>query len=259
MEFKYVAKQADANGTIQFSAEENETWNILIDRQDHIVAKYACQDFLDGLEILNLPRDRVPQCADINKILQQRTGWSVTPVDAVIPQSKFFVMLANKEFPAASFIRRRQDLDYLPEPDIFHEFYGHCPLLTNQAYADFVEWYGKSALQADKKGQKILTRLFWFTIEFGLLQHNNEIKVYGGGILSSKEETIYAATSPIPKRVPLDELMALRTPYRYDEIQKLYYTIDSMQDLYRIQKMNLLDLLEQVQIHGDIEPGFVIC
>ena len=259
MEFKYTAKQADAQGHIHFTAEENECWNILIDRQDKIVAEYACQDFLDGLEILNMPRDRVPQCADINKVLNARTGWSVAPVDAVIPQSQFFVMLANKQFPAASFIRRRQDLDYLPEPDIFHEFYGHCPLLTNQCYADFVEWYGKSALQADKKGQKILTRLFWFTIEFGLLQHNGEIKVYGGGILSSKEETLYAATSPVPKRVPLDELMALRTPYRYDEIQKLYYTIDSMKDLYRIQTMNLLELLEKAHIDGDIEPAFVIC
>ncbi|MSP52851.1 MAG: phenylalanine 4-monooxygenase [Gammaproteobacteria bacterium] len=259
MEFKYLAKQADHNGFIQFSDEENETWAILIDRQDKVVAEFACQEYLDGLTILNMPRDRVPQCADINKVLQARTGWSVVPVDAVIPQSKFFKMLANKEFPAASFIRRRQDLDYLPEPDIFHEFYGHCPLLTNQCYADFVEWYGKSALEADKKGQKILTRLFWFTIEFGLIQHNNKIKVYGGGILSSKEETIYAATSSIPKRVPLDELHALRTPYRYDEIQKLYYTIDSMHDLYRIQKMNLLELLETAHIHGDIEPAFVLC
>lgn len=259
MEFKYVAKKADANGFIHFTDEENETWNILIERQDAIVAQYACQDFLDGLATLNMPRDRVPQCADINKVLNQCTGWSVTPVAAIIPQTEFFTLLAKRQFPAASFIRRRDHLDYLPEPDIFHEFYGHCPLLTNQAYADFVEWYGKSALQADRRGQKILTRLFWFTIEFGLLQHHDEIKVYGGGILSSKEETIYAATSAIPKRIPLDELQALRTPYRYDEIQKLYYTISSMKDLYRIQNMDLLKLLEQAHIHGDIEPSFVLC
>lgn len=255
----YIAKHANAEGYVDFDEIENETWSILINRQDKIVAPHACQDFLDGLEILNMPRDRVPQCVDINKVLLERTGWSVKPVAALIPQTEFFNLLANRQFPAASFIRRPEDLDYLPEPDIFHEFYGHCPLLTNQAYADFVQWYGKSALRADRKGQKILTRLFWFTIEFGLLQQNNEIKVYGGGILSSKEETIYAATSAIPKRVPLNELDALRTPYRYDEIQKLYYTLTSMNDLYRIQDMDLLELLKQAQIQGDIEPSFVLC
>jgi phenylalanine-4-hydroxylase len=255
----YIARIPDENGNIAFDDIENETWSILINRQDKIVAAHACQDFLDGLTILNMPRDRVPQCADVNKVLQERTGWSVVPVAALIPQDKFFTLLANRQFPAASFIRRREHLDYLPEPDIFHEFYGHCSLLTNQAYADFVEWYGKNALKADKRGQKILTRLFWFTIEFGLLQQGNEFKVYGGGILSSKEETVYAATSPIPKRLPLDELQALRTPYRYDEIQKLYYTISSMNDLYRIQSMDLLDLLEKAHIQGDMEVSFVLC
>ena len=255
----YSARVPDDCGYIAFDDVENETWNILIDRQDKIVADHACQDFLDGLIILNMPRDRVPQCADINTVLQRETRWSVVPVPALISQDKFFNLLANRQFPAASFIRRREQLDYLPEPDIFHEFYGHCPLLTNQAYADFVEWYGKSALKADKRGQKILTRLFWFTIEFGLLKQGNEFKVYGGGILSSKEETLYAVKSTVPKRLALDELNALRTPYRYDEIQKLYYTISSMNDLYRIQKMDLLDLLEKAHIQGDMEVSFVLC
>ena len=260
MSTKYIAKQPDSHGFIPYTEEEDETWKILFERQIKIVEPRACQDFLDGLDALNMPRDRIPQCADINKRLNQLTGWSVEPVAALISQTKFFTMLAEKKFPAASFIRLREELDYLQEPDIFHELFGHCPLLTNQAYADFVEWYGKNALKADKPAQKLLARLFWFTIEFGLLKNSQgKFSVYGGGILSSKEETVYAVESDIPERVPFDPLTCLRTPYRYDIIQPLYFYLDKLEDLYHLCEKNLVSLAELAKVEGDTEPGFNVC
>src|SRR3990167_4932817 len=211
---KYKAKTPDASGHIDFTKEENETWKILIERQLHIIEHRACPEFLEGLAHLNLPLNHIPQCHDINQVLQRTTGWSVVPVAAIIPLSQFFQLLANKQFPAASFIRVREELDYLQEPDIFHEFFGHCPLLTNQAYADFTEHYGKLGLAADEEDRIMLGRLFWFTNEFGLINTAKGLRTYGGGILSSKNETIYCIESDIPERKPFDVIQVLRTPYR---------------------------------------------
>lgn len=255
----YIAKKADQNGVIPFTDIENQTWQTLIERQDEVVQTRACQDFLEGLKKLNLPRDRVPQCKHVNEALLDLTGWSVVPVPALIAQDEFYSLLANRQFPAASFIRIPEELDYLPEPDIFHELYGHVPLLTNQVYADFIEWYGKTALKADAVGRQLSARLFWFTIEFGLIKQDDEFKVYGGGILSSKEETIYAIESDTPKRVPLNILEALRTPYRHDMIQKLYFYIEKMEDLYQLQALDLLKLVKEVEQLGDLPPSYQVC
>ena len=180
----YIAKTTDDSGKVLYTSEENETWNILIERQLRVIEQRACEEFLAGLQKLALPKDHVPQCAEITEKLQQTTGWSVKPVPALISLKEFFTLLANKQFPAATFIRKREELDYLKEPDIFHEFFGHCPLLTNEAYADFVEWYGKIALTTDsEKIHSLLGRIFWFTIEFGLLQSKEGLRIYGGGIL----------------------------------------------------------------------------
>jgi phenylalanine-4-hydroxylase len=242
----YIAKQPDKNGIIAFSETENETWATLIKRQDKIVEHRACEEYLYGLNKLNLPREYIPQCKDINSVLLDLTGWSVLPVPALIPVEEFYQLLANRQFPAASFIRNPDELDYLKEPDIFHEIYGHIPLLTNQSYADFMCWYGKTALKATVAEAKILSRLFWFTIEFGLIKQNNEFKIYGGGILSSKQETIYSVESDIPQRVALDPLLALQKPYRYDVIQELYFYITNLEDLYKLQEIDLLSLVKQV-------------
>lgn len=256
---QYVAKIADNTGFIDYTDTENQTWQTLISRQAGVIEQYACQEFIDGLAALQMPTERVPQCADINEVLLDLTGWSVQTVPAMIPVMEFYQLLANKKFPAASFIRRPEDLDYLPEPDIFHEFYGHCPLLTNQAYADFVEWYGKTALTCSKEEFNILARLFWFTIEFGLIKTSDNFKVYGGGILSSFEETQYAINDQRPHRRSLDFLEAMRTPYHYDEIQKLYFYIDSFEDLYEFQQINFRELLEKTTVLGDLPPSHYIC
>lgn len=256
---KYTAKTPDANGMIDWTDTENETWAHLYQRQNKIVQNRACDQFLKGLSLLNLPEDRVPQCQDVNQVLNEITGWSITPVPALIPVTQFYDMLANKQFPAASFIRIPEEIDYIAEPDIFHEIYGHCPLLTNKAYADFVQWYGKTALTCSKSEFNLLSRLFWFTIEFGLFKQGDEYRVYGGGILSSKEETIYSVESDVPQRVPLDFLQALRTPYRYDEIQKQYFYVENLDVLYDLQQLDLQQLLKQTKERGDLPPSYKPC
>jgi phenylalanine-4-hydroxylase len=255
---KYVAKQPDKDGFIDFTDHENKTWQLLYERQIEVVRPRACQEYIDGLAALALPHDHIPQCADISAVLQAKTGWSVVPVEAVIPLEKFFSLLANRQFPAASFIRLREEMDYLQEPDIFHEYFGHCPMLTHQAYADFIQWYGEIALSTNKKAQSLLGRLFWFTIEFGLIQKADGLKIYGGGILSSFQETHYALESPDPLRIPFDIEKILHTPYRYDEIQKQYFVIDDMDTLFHIKSDKIIHWVETI-IEMPQANNFVIC
>jgi phenylalanine-4-hydroxylase len=256
---EYIAKKTKADGSAEFTQEENETWQILYKRQLEIVKNRACDEFIHGLEVLGMPQDRVPQVPEISKILMEKTGWSVHPVPAIIEVDEFFTLLANKKFPAATFIRTRADLDYIEEPDIFHEYFGHCPLLTNQVYADFLEWYGKFALAADDTVRSLLARLFWFTIEFGLVKTAKGYKVYGGGILSSKNETVYAIDSNKADRRDFDLKNALRTPYRIDIMQPIYYCIENFSDLYELMKVDLVKAAKDAVDSGDFIPTFHTC
>jgi phenylalanine-4-hydroxylase len=189
---KYVSKQPDQHGMIDWSDAENQTWQTLYHRQVGIVKDRACKEYIQGIELLKMPSNHVPQLIELNKAFQHSTKWSVVPVPAMIKPEEFFELLANKKFPAATFIRTPEDLDYLQEPDIFHEYFGHCPMITHQPFADFMQTYGKLALVAKQEHRKFLARLFWFTVEFGLIKTESGIKCYGGGILSSKDETVYA-------------------------------------------------------------------
>lgn len=252
----YVSKQPNSNGLIDWTADENQTWNTLITRQSEIVKTRACPEFLEGLERISFSRNHVPQHNEINARLKKYSGWEVEVVPALIPAKEFFTLLANKKFPAASFIRTPEELDYIQEPDIFHEFYGHVPLLTFKEYADFMEEFGKLALSISGKDRRRMFRLFWFTIEFGLLRTDKGIRAYGGGMLSSIHETVYSVESTIAKREAFDPLKALRTPYRIDIPQPLYYVLDKFSDLYKILDQDLLKLLEESKELGDFEPLF---
>ena len=243
---KYLAKKPDDKGFIDFTPEENETWKILIQRQTQIVKSHACEEYLTGLQKLALPTDHIPQCSELSETLNSLTGWSVVPVEAMISVQAFFKLLSERKFPAASFIRLREELDYLQEPDIFHEFFGHCPLLTHQIYADFLQQYGEIALQASKEAYSLLGRLFWFTIEFGLINTLNGVRIYGGGILSSYQETVYALENSLPQKQAFDITAILNTPYRYDLIQDKYYIINSFQDLFQVNMPNVLLLAEKL-------------
>lgn len=252
----YVTKFPDEHGNIDYTAEEDQVWHDLIVRQDKIVQDYACQAHIDGLRILDLAHDRVPQPKDVSTKLRATTGWSVEPVAALISYEKFFQLLANQQFPAASFIRCREELDYLQEPDIFHEIYGHCPMLTDPVYASFMHEYGKLGLQANEKDRVLLARLYWFTVEFGLIKTTEGLRCYGGGILSSAAETVYAIDSDIPERKPFDALTALRTPYRIDIKQPIYYVLDDFQQLYDLLQTDLIAVINEARRLGEFPPQF---
>lgn len=252
----YVSKLPNTQGLIDWSSAENQTWSHLIERQTEIVRTRACDEFLEGLDRIQFSRQSVPQHTEINRRLKDFTGWEVEVVPALIPAKEFFTLLANKKFPAASFIRIPEELDYIQEPDIFHEFYGHVPLLTFKDYARFMEEFGKLALSAPASDRRRLFRIFWFTIEFGLLKTSQGVKAFGGGILSSIHETVYSLESSVPERLAFNPLNALRTPYRIDIPQPLYYVLDSFEDLYRLLDQDLMKLLEESKSLGDLSPLF---
>jgi phenylalanine-4-hydroxylase len=254
---RYTAKKPDVNGYIAYTQEENETWQTLFERQQKIIVNRACDEFCQGVRTLNMTAEHIPQLPEMNSVLSALTGWSVQAVEALIPAEEFFELLSLKRFPAATFIRAPEELDYLQEPDIFHEFFGHCSLLTHPIYAEFTQNYAIHTLKATPADQAYLRRLYWFTIEFGLMQTAAGLRTYGGGILSSKAETVYAVESPVPIRRPLgNALDALRTPYRIDILQPVYYVIDSFDELFNVMSKDLVGLIHQAQDLGDFPAQF---
>lgn len=247
----YTARKPDSEGWIAYDLKEHAVWKKLYSRQVEIIQNRACDAYFTGVQHLALSADRIPQCKEVSEVLGDYTGWSVAPVDALISFKAFFDLLAQKIFPAASFIRRMEDLDYLKEPDIFHEIFGHCPLLTHPAFAAFAEEVGRFGQTIPAEDRKMLARLFWFTVEFGLIQEKGQaLKIYGAGILSSKMESIYALESPIPQRRPFQVIDVLRMPYRYDELQKTYFVIDSFDRLYDMINGKLLEAFKEANALG---------
>ncbi len=253
---KYVSHQPDENGQVHWSAEENQIWQELVSRQLEIIKGRACDEYMHGLDLLDLPHDRVPQLDEVSEVLLEHTGWQVEQVPALINFDKFFNLLANKKFPVATFIRSREEFDYLQEPDIFHEIFGHCPLLTNPAFANFTHTYGKLGQAASKEDRAYLARLYWFTVEFGLLNTPQGMRIYGGGILSSPGETIHALESDEAERQPLEPVEVLRTPYRIDIMQPIYYVIDDLDTLFDLSNMDLMALVQKAKALGLHAPKF---
>lgn len=267
----YLSHQPDSQGHIHYSDDENAMWQALLTRQAKQTPNRACSAYLEGLEKLNLPSMHIPQLHDIDEILQATTGWQTAAVPALISFGKFFKLLANKRFPVATFIRRFEDMDYIEEPDVFHEIVGHCPLLTHPAFAAFNETYGKLGLDASKEERWFLARLYWFTIEFGLVgSHPDNRRIYGGGILSSPSETIYALNGSDtlqqsnhqqqpqnqPEHRAFDLLDVLRTPYRIDHIQPIYYVIDDLDALFDIVDSDIMGKVKQAMALGLFEPTY---
>lgn len=253
---KYVAKIPDDNGVIHYTDAENQIWNTLITRQKAALPGKACQEYMDALELMNFPEDRVPQCNDVSKVMREHTGWEVAPVPALINFPRFFGLLANKKFPAASFIRTKEELDYLQEPDIFHELFGHTPPLTDNRFAAFTHAYGRAGVRANKKDQAMLARLYWFTVEFGLIDSGDGLRSYGAGIVSSIGETEYALHSDKAVRKPFDPIEMLRTPYRIDIYQPIYFVLESFDQLFDLAQQDLFSLIHQARELGMHEPTF---
>ncbi|MDP5146796.1 phenylalanine 4-monooxygenase [Shewanella sp. ULN5] len=253
---KYISHQPDSQGYINYSEQEHDLWQQLYQRQITNLPGRACDAYLQGIDALNMSVDKIPQLPDLDRVLTNTTGWKTAAVPALISFGKFFELLASKQFPVATFIRTKEEFDYLQEPDVFHEVFGHCPLLTNPAFANFSHMYGQLGLAASKEDRVFLARLYWFTVEFGLMQaKDGPLNIYGGGILSSPGETLYALSDK-PERRPFDLLDVLRTPYRIDIMQPIYYVIEHIDYLDEIAKMDIMAYVKQARELGMFEPTF---
>lgn len=215
-----------------YDAEEHRTWLTLHERQSAILPGRACDAFLQGLEALDLHGDGIPEFGRLSERLRKLTGWSVVAVPGLVPDDVFFDHLANRRFPAGNFIRRPDQLDYLQEPDVFHDVFGHVPMLTDPTFADYMQAYGRGGLRALEFGRlHNLARLYWYTVEFGLLETAQGLRIYGAGIVSSAAESRFALEDSSPHRLGFDLERVMRTPYRIDDFQQVYFVIPSIRRL----------------------------
>lgn len=229
-----------------YTEEEHARWRFLYERQSDLLKSYAAQEFIDGLGRLNAGQ-AIPRLDDANRVLRQATGWTLVAVPGLIPDHVFFDHLAHKRFPVAWWIRRADEIDYLVEPDIFHDFFGHVPLLLNPVFAGYMEKYGKGGPKAIAMGaQKSLARLYWYIVEFGLIRTPAGLRAFGAGMLSSKDETIYSIDSPIPHRVAFDLERVLCTDYMVDDFQKTYFVVDSFEELFAVCDQDFAPLYERI-------------
>jgi phenylalanine-4-hydroxylase len=251
----YRARLPDDRGHIAYSDTEHATWRTLMRRQLPIIEGRVCQQYLDGLARLDLPEDRIPQLPEIDRVLEAATGWRTVQVPALIPFDTFFELLASRRFPVATFIRTPEELDYLKEPDIFHEIFGHCPMLTDPSFAEFTATYGRLGKVATSRERVYLARLYWLTVEFGLVDTPQGRRIYGGGIISSPKETRYAL-SEVPQHLPFDPVEAMRTPYRIDILQPLYYVLDDLRTLHDLSRQDIMGMVYRAMALGLHEPRF---
>ena len=252
----YQSKHPDQNGFITYDEPEDEIWADLFAQQFPQIEEYMAAEYIEGFKKLDMPTNRIPQCSEISAVLRDSTGWQVVPVPHLIPFRKFFEMLAKRKFPAASFIRNRKDFDYVQEPDIFHEIFGHTPLLTDSRFAEFSQRIGAAGLGATPKDYAWLIRLYWFTIEFGLTRADGKIKALGSGLASSPTELPFAVESTAPDRRAFDVVDILRTPYRIDIHQSVYFVIEDLDDLFRAAERDLLADVRHAQSMGLFAPTY---
>lgn len=244
----------------RYTQEDHEIWATLYARQIRLLEQYAAPEFIDGARALAAPPDRIPRIDDTNRILGATTGWQVVAVPGLIPEEHFFAHLANRRFPVTVWIRRWNELDYLVEPDIFHDFFGHVPLLTNPVFARFMQAYGAAGPKAVAAGGlKMLARLYWYMVEFGLISTPQGLRVYGSGILSSKGETVYSVESKKPHRIAFDLLRVMRTDYLIDDFQKTYFVIDRFEDLFdAAYSTDFAPIYEKYRDQPGIPPDVVL-
>ena len=221
-------------GWARYTAAEHQVWDRLYERQMKVLPNRAASDFMTGLEALDLHRGGIPNFEEISEELRALTGWSVVAVPGLVPDAVFFDHLANRRFPAGNFIRDANQLDYIQEPDVFHDVFGHVPMLTNPIFADYMEAYGKGGLRSlQYNALKNLAALYWYTVEFGLIRTHEGLRIYGAGIVSSKSETIFALEDPSPNRIGFDLERLMATDYRIDDFQQTYFVIDSYEQLFK--------------------------
>ena len=242
-----------------YTSEEHNRWDRLFARMEQIAPGRACKVALDAMHALRLSEKGVPHMVRLSDRLEKLTGWRVVPVAGLVPDEVFFDHLANKRFPAGAFIRPESEFDYLQEPDIFHDIFGHVPLLANPEFSDFLQAYGKGGQRAMRLGQlHNLARLYWYTVEFGLIREDGNLRIYGAGIISSPDETVFSVESDSPNRVAFDLLRLMRTNYIIDDFQQTYFVIDSFESLLDACYEDFGDIYERVKDESDLEAHQLI-
>ena len=230
-----------------YTAADHDTYRRLYERQRALLPGLASQAFIDALPSLGAS-DRVPRFEEVNERLYKATGWELVGVPGLIPEVPFFTLLANRKFPVTDWIRKPEEFEYIVEPDIFHDLFGHVPLLFNPVFADYVQRYGQGGLKAQGLGScEMLSRLYWYTIEFGLIREAGQLRAYGAGILSSSGELAYSVQSPEPQRIPLALERTMRTRYKIDTYQQTYFVIDSFEQLFEMTAADFAPIYERLR------------
>jgi phenylalanine-4-hydroxylase len=244
-----------------YAAADHATWAALFKRQRETLVDRASRDFLHNQEQFGMTPDAIPKFDDLNRVLKKVTGWELIGVEGLLPELTFFEHLANRRFPVTWWIRRPEQIDYISEPDLFHDLFGHVPLLLNPVFADYMQAYGRGGVKAHGIGAEALvnlTRLYWYTVEFGLIKQNDGLRIYGSGIVSSKGESIYSLEAPAPNRIGFDMPRIMRTRYRIDTYQKTYFVIDSFEQLMEATRPDFTALYAQLAQQDSIPAGSVL-
>ena len=244
-----------------YTDTDHSVWRTLFRRQRDVLVGRACDEFLQSQDEMGIGEEAIPKFEDLNRQLQAKTGWQLVGVEGLLPELDFFEHLANRRFPVTWWIRRPEQLDYLSEPDLFHDLFGHVPLLMNPMFADYMQAYGRGGVKAHGIGPEALaqlTRLYWYTVEFGLINTPQGLRIYGSGIVSSSGESRHCLESPAPNRIGFDLLRVMRTRYRIDTYQKTYFVIDSFDQLFDATRPDFRPYYEQLAALPTIPAGDVL-
>ncbi len=243
-------------GWENYTPEEHATWRTLFERQTRLLPGRACDEFVQGMRDLPIGAEHIPDFRRLSDVLMKRTGWQVVAVPGLVPDDVFFEHLANRRFPSGHFIRKPEELDYLQEPDVFHDVFGHVPMLMNPTMADYIQAYGEGGLRAQRLGQlDSLARVYWYTVEFGLLQQSDGLRIYGAGIASSYSESVFAIDDPSPNRIQFELERVMRTHYRIDDFQESYFVIRDIDELLALAQIDFGPIYQRLQGQSECEPG----
>ncbi len=246
-------------GWENYTAADHATWKTLFERQCKLLPGRACDEFVAGMQDLPMNAEQIPNFDEVNEVLIQRTGWQIVAVPGLVPDDVFFDHLANRRFPSGNFIRKPDELDYLEEPDVFHDVFGHVPMLVNPAIADFIQAYGEGGLRAQQLGYlSQLARVYWYTIEFGLLKQRGELRLFGAGIASSFTESQFCLDSASPNRIRFDLERVMRTLYRIDDFQETYFVIRDLDELLEFTRIDFAPLYERAHAAPELQPGDIL-
>jgi len=257
----YAAARADYTcdqNWSAYTAADHDLYRRLYERQAAQLRDLACDEFIAAVEHLGAP-DRIPRFEQLSETLRRRTGWEVVAVPGLIPEEAFFALLAQRRFPVTGWLRKPEEFDYIVEPDVFHDLFGHVPLLFDPVFADYMQAYGAGGLKASRLDAcELLARLYWYTVEFGLIRTPQGVRAYGAGILSSAGELRYSVKSPEPSRVGFDLQRIMRTRYKIDTYQATYFVIDSFQQLFDATAPDFTPIYRAVRQLPEIEAGAVL-